>query len=179
VKQLGISFQPSINQDETLSLLIIITFLLEARFQLSLLQKLIELTLIRTRAVRVLTSLQLLIRFFPILAKSPKKVNEIAKYFKKNKQSKEKKNDQKILYTQVLTPINNTRDVLKIKEIFPNLQTKKIQKIINSKNKLKLRLHMTIKELLRKQVIVPMSNDNKTKFMIDLSAHIVNINRVL
>ena len=38
---------------------------------------------------------------------------------------------------------------------------------------------MITKGLSRKQVIVPMSNDNKTKFMIDLSAHIININRIL
>ena len=38
---------------------------------------------------------------------------------------------------------------------------------------------MTIKELLRKQVLVPISNDNKMKFMKDSSAHIININRVL
>jgi len=38
---------------------------------------------------------------------------------------------------------------------------------------------MITKGLSRKQVIVPMSNDNKTKFMIDLSTHIININRIL
>ena len=34
------------------------------------------------------------------------------------------------------------------------------------------------KELLRKQVIVPMSNDNKVKLIKDPSTHIANINRV-
>ena len=117
----------------------------------------------------------------PIPAKSLKKVNEIAKYFKKNKQSR-RKNNQKTLYAQALTPVNNTREVLKIKEMFPNLQVKKIekiQKIIDAEYKSKLRLHIITKGLSRKQVIVPMSNDNKTKFMIDSSAHIVNINRTL
>ena len=37
---------------------------------------------------------------------------------------------------------------------------------------------MMTKELSRKQVIVPMSNDNKVKFMEDSSDHVVNINRV-
>jgi len=35
------------------------------------------------------------------------------------------------------------------------------------------------KELLRKQVIVPISNNNKVKFIKNSSAHIVNINRML
>ena len=34
------------------------------------------------------------------------------------------------------------------------------------------------KELLRKQVIVPMSNNNKVKLIKDPSTHIANINRV-
>ena len=77
---------------------------------------------------------------------------------------------------------NNTREVLKIKKIFPNLQAKKIeniQKIINRNSKLKPRLNMTTKELLRKQVIVPMNNDNIVKFMLKSSDHITNIDRVL
>jgi len=63
-----------------------------------------------------------------------------------------------------------------------SLQAKKIeniQKIINVKDKLKLRLHITSKGLSRKQVIVLISNNNKTKFIIDLNTHIVNINRAL
>jgi len=36
-----------------------------------------------------------------------------------------------------------------------------------------------MKELLRKQIIVPMNNDNRIKFVAELSAHINNINRVL
>ena len=38
---------------------------------------------------------------------------------------------------------------------------------------------MTTKDYSRKQVIVPMNNDNKTKFIKDSSNHITNINRVL
>jgi len=55
-----------------------------------------------------------------ILAKLPKEINDIAKFFKKNKQLKGK-DIQKKSYTQVSTPVNNTRKVLKIKETFPNL----------------------------------------------------------
>jgi len=81
------------------------------------------------------------------------------------------------LYTQALTPINNTREVLKIKEMFPNLQTKKSKKIINDEEKPKPKLNMTIKGPLRKQVIVSISNNNKTKFIKDSIIHIANINR--
>jgi len=86
------------------------------------------------------------------------------------------------LYAEASTPVNNIREVLKIKKTFPNLQAKKIeniQKIINSEDKPKLRLHITTIEPSRKQVIVLMSNDNKTNFIMDLSAHIVNINKAL
>jgi len=38
---------------------------------------------------------------------------------------------------------------------------------------------MTIKGLLRKQVIVSMNNDNIVKFILNSSDHITNINRVL
>ena len=86
------------------------------------------------------------------------------------------------MYTQISTSTNSTREVLKIKETFPNLPTKKIkniQRIISSKDKTKPKLHITMKGLFHKQVIIPMSNDNKTKFMLDLSSHIININRAL
>jgi len=87
----------------------------------------------------------------PILAKLLKKI-KISKYFKKNNQTNDKKNQRK-LYAQTLILINNTREVLKIKETFSNLQAKKIeniQKIINGEGKSKLRLHITTKEPLRK-----------------------------
>ena len=38
---------------------------------------------------------------------------------------------------------------------------------------------MTIKGLLRKQVIIPMNNKNKNKFMETLSAYISNLNYIL
>ena len=41
------------------------------------------------------------------------------------------------------------------------------------------KLNITTKDSSRKQVIVPISNDNKTKFIALLSKHITNINRLL
>ena len=105
-----------------------------------------------------------------ILAKLSKEVNEISKFFKKNN------------CTQVFHSLNNTREVFKIKEIFLNLQTNKIeniQRIIKGDSKSKLRINMTIKSLSRKHVIVPMSNNNKTKFIEESSAYVTNINRAL
>jgi len=65
----------------------------------------------------------------PIPVKSPKKVNEIYKYFKKNI----KKKNQKKSYAQASSSSTNiTRETLKIKKVFPNLQNKKNQK--HSKN---------------------------------------------
>ena len=73
--------------------------------------------------------------------------------------------------------------MLKIKGTFPNLPNKKIKqvhKVINSSNdKAKLRISMTTKSLLRKQVIIPMSNDIAKEFIKDSSSHVVNINHAL
>ena len=38
---------------------------------------------------------------------------------------------------------------------------------------------MTTKGPLRKQIIVPISNDNKTKFIVSSRKHITNFNRAL
>ena len=79
-------------------------------------------------------------------------------------------------------PTTFARKVLKIKKAFPNIQAKKIeniQKIINNYGKPKLKINITIKGLLRKYVIISMSNDNKTKFMEDSCNHVTNINRAL
>jgi len=117
----------------------------------------------------------------PIPAKLSKEVKDIAKIFKKNKKTKEKETYKKS-YTQALSSGNNTREILRIKEISPNLQVKKIeniQKIINKDSKLKPRLNITTKRPLKKQVIVPINNDNIVKFMANSSDHITNINRML
>ena len=70
----------------------------------------------------------------PILVKSPKEINEISKIFKKNTDKK----DQKIYFAHAIfssttsSSANITRDILKIKETFPNLQSKKIKNIQKS-----------------------------------------------
>jgi len=110
--------------------------------------------------------------------KSPKEINEISKYFKKNPSSTQKKS-----YTQASSNRSNTaRETLKIKEAFPSLQNKKIklvQEIISSEDKLKPHINMTTKRPSHKQVIVPMSIDNTNKFVKESCIHITNINRTL
>jgi len=110
----------------------------------------------------------------------PKKIKDIAKFFKKNQKSKEKETPRKS-YAQTSSSGNNTREVLKIKEVFSNLQEKKIeniQKIINRGDKPKPRLNMTTKGLSHKQIIIPMNSDNTVKFISNSSNHIININRL-
>ena len=114
--------------------------------------------------------------FSLISAKSLKKIKKISKYFKITKWALNK------LYAQVFKLTTTIREVLKIKEIFSNLQVKKIkniQKIINNHGKLKPKINMTTKSPLRKQVIILMNNNNKTKFMKDSYNYIANNNRVL
>jgi len=85
-------------------------------------------------------------------------------------------------YAQASKSRNTTKEVFKIKEAFPSFKTDKIdniQKIIKGNSKPKLRINMTIKNLSKKQVIVPMNNDNKTKFIEDSSNHITNLNRAM
>jgi len=71
---------------------------------------------------------------------------------------------------------------LKIKEVFSNLQNKKIkniQKIIRSEDKPKPKFNMTMKGLSRKQIIIPMNINNKMQFIKESSVHITNINKAL
>jgi len=110
-----------------------------------------------------------------ILAKTANEVNKISKYFKKNPS-----NNQKELYAQVLANSSNSpntaRKILKIKETFSSLQNKKI---INSTEKPKLKINITTKEPLQKQVIVLMNTNSTNSFIKDSSTYIININKTL
>ena len=85
-------------------------------------------------------------------------------------------------YAQASKLAFNTSKVLKIKETFPSLNTKKIDQvnnIVNGQDKTKPRIKMTTKGPSRKQIIIPMSNDNVVSFMKNSSVHVANINRSL
>ena len=85
-------------------------------------------------------------------------------------------------YAQASNPMANISEVLKIKETFPALNTKKINQvnnIIKSNLKPKPCIQMTTKGPSRKQVIIPMSGDNNSTFMKNSSLYVININRHL
>jgi len=71
---------------------------------------------------------------------------------------------------------------LKLKEIFPNLSSKKIEdiyKTINDSKKIKPKINMITKNLFRKQIIISMSSANISKLISISGKHITNINRAL
>ena len=124
----------------------------------------------------------------PLLpAKSKKEINMISKYFQPKKNSVEpsnlsSKSNAGKSYAQASKPSFNMSEVLKIKETFPSLNAKKIKQvnsIVNSQNKTKPWIKMTTKGPSRKQIIIPMSNDNVVSFMKNSSSHVANINRSL
>jgi len=114
--------------------------------------------------------------------KSAKEVNEILKYFKKPQPVSQGPKS----YVQVLArqpnSTNIVRKILKIKEIFSNLQNKKIeivQKIISGQDKPRPKISMTTKGLSYKQVIILMKDNDANNFIKDLSMHVININQML
>ena len=121
----------------------------------------------------------------PIPAKLLKEVKEISKYFKKIENSTPKKSYTQASSNYVFkdTTSNVAMNILKIKEMFPDLSNKKIdtiQKVINKKNdKLKPRINMTTKDPSYKQVIALMPNELGKKFTKDSASHVININCAL
>lgn len=99
---------------------------------------------------------------------------------KKSKKPIENTNKDRHSYIQV--SLSNIKDILKIKESFPNLLLKKIEKIHKSINKLikkKPCINMVIKGSSRRQIIISIDDNNISKFMSLSDNHISNINRFL
>ena len=68
-------------------------------------------------------------------------------------------------------------DIIKIKETFPSISVVKIDQIndiVKESSKPKLHIQMTTKGPSRKQVIIPMSNENNVKFIKNSSIHVTN-----
>ena len=85
-------------------------------------------------------------------------------------------------YAQVSKGESNTKSVLKIKEAFPTLKANNInniQQIIKGNSKPKPHINITTKGLSRKQIIIPMNNENKNNFIRESSTYITNMNRIL
>ena len=116
-----------------------------------------------------------------ILAKSQKEVNVISKYFK-NKQPETQTPGNIKTYTQASKQTTSTLNIIKIKEMFPSIRAKKIDQIneiVKGTPKPKHHINMTTKGPSHKQVIIPMGNDNITKFIRNSAIHITNLNRNL
>jgi len=83
-------------------------------------------------------------------------------------------------YAQVTT--GSVKDILKLKENFPNFSTKKIENIykaINNISKSKSHINMIIKDLSHKQTIIPMGENNINKFMTLSDKYVANLNQAL
>ena len=116
-----------------------------------------------------------------IPTKSQKQVNQISKYFKNIKLANNTKQPQK-LYAHTLKQNISIFEVIKIKETFLTIGINKIEQINNivkSNTKAKPHIQMTMKEPLRKHIIIPMSSENNMKFMKNSLIHITNMNRSL
>jgi len=118
----------------------------------------------------------------PLLStKSKTEINTISKYFKGNKTSTNPIKPTKS-YAQALRQTASTSKMLKIKESFLALNTNQINwvnNIVKGNSKPKPHIQMTTKGPSRKQVIVPMSNDNNNSFIKSSMFHVANINRLL
>ena len=116
-----------------------------------------------------------------IPAKSQKKINVISKYFK-NKQIEITNPGNSKSYAQASKQSTSTLDVIKIKNMFPSIGAKKIDQIneiIKRSLKPKHQINMTTKGPSHKQVIFPMSSDNRDRFMKNSAIHVANLNRNL
>jgi len=85
-------------------------------------------------------------------------------------------NTNKDRHSYMQASLSDIKDILKIKENFSNLFLKKIHQTINKPRK-KSHINMTTKSLLRRQIIVLIGKDNISKFILESSKHITNINR--
>jgi len=111
-----------------------------------------------------------------------KKVLVMLKYYKDKGKNLVKQVNTQNGWSYVQVSLANVKDIVKIKEIFMNLSTKKIkegQKMINEQKKKKLRFNITTKNPLKRQVLVSINSTNLNKFMAMPSIYIANINRAL
>jgi len=118
----------------------------------------------------------------PLLPAKPKtEINTILKYFKGNKTMSNPIKPTKS-YAQASSQTASTSKVLKIKEFFLALNANQINwvnNIVKGNPKPKPHIQMTTKGPSRKQVIVPMSNNNNNSFIKNFTFHVANINRLL
>ena len=97
-----------------------------------------------------------------------------------NKDSKKTGSSNLILYANVVG--TNIKDILKLKNNFPNLLAKKIEeihKMVKDQNKYRVRINMMTKRLSCCQIIIPICTESTTKIMAKSSKYVTNINHLL
>ena len=74
-------------------------------------------------------------------------------------------------------------DVLQVKEVFPSLSADEVEKMLKAKNSRvdnkKLKINMITRELLKKEVIIPMAKSNTKLIVNSAYTHISNVNKCL
>ena len=118
----------------------------------------------------------------PILPRLFKEILEKLKFFKKKSNKIKNIDNPKNRQLCVQASAPKFGNILKLKDNFSNLLNKKIENIhnlINSSGKVKLKIKIITKDPSRKQIIVPINNENKSKFIVLSSMHITNLNREL
>ncbi len=106
----------------------------------------------------------------PILFRPSKKILKKSKIFqRKNKNStKSFNNKNRQLYIQI--SFTNIKEILKIKKVY---------KTINELRKIKPKINITIKKLLKRQIIILINTNNTLKYISLFVQYITNINRIL
>ena len=105
-----------------------------------------------------------------------------SKFYKDKYKTGESQNNAQNGHSYAQASKSNIKDIIKIKDNFPNLLAKKIEevyKVLNKPKKDKPRLNITTKGLSRRQVLVSMSLNNSEKLIMLFSKHMANINRAL
>ena len=113
------------------------------------------------------------------LSKLPKEGGVKPKSNNKPINNKPTNNSSKLAHTYAQASSINIWDILKLKENISKLLDKKIEeihKIVYNSNTPKLRLNMTTKDPLYKQIIVSMGSDNIKIFILLSNNHVININ---
>jgi len=103
----------------------------------------------------------------PIPAKLSKEILEKLKFF--NKRGKKANEPEKPKKSYAQASALSIGEILKLKKNFLSLFAKKIENIyrmINDSGKSKPKINITTKGSLKKQIIIPINNNNKTKLLL-------------
>lgn len=140
--------------------------------------------MIPSKTVNKLTSKPVKFSNLPALVKLPLLVppRSLKEELDKLKFYGKSKNKTSPNYSYAQASSESVKEILKIKEIFSQLLSKKIEdvhKVINNPMKPKPYINITTKKPLWKQIIISIDGDNIAKFMRSSSDYVININWAL